>query len=68
MVRTGIVFRWLGLIAALGGLLYMAPGVAVGYSGLTQPGGLIRVLFLVFAVGVLVAGLRRKEPAGTAGG
>jgi hypothetical protein len=30
VARTGLVLRWLGLSAVLGGLLYMAVGVAVG--------------------------------------
>lgn len=52
-----------GLIAALSGLLYMATGVAVGYSGFEQPGGLvIQLLFVIFFLGVLVAGVRKREP------
>lgn len=31
---TGIVFRWLGWVAALAGILYVATGIAVGYEGL----------------------------------
>jgi len=62
IARTGIVFRWLGWIAVLGGLSYMAIGVAVGYSGFEKPGDqVLQLLFLVFVMGVLVAGLRRKE-------
>jgi hypothetical protein len=62
IARTGIVYRWLGWIGVLGGLLYMAIGVAVGHSGLEQPGDLvIQLLFVIFTVGILVAGLRRKE-------
>jgi hypothetical protein len=69
IARTGIVFRSLGLVAVISGLLYVATGVAVGYSGLGQPGGLvIQLLFLIFMGGVLVAGLRRREPAETPGG
>lgn len=69
IARTGIVYRWLGLIAGLSGLLYMATGVAVGHSGLEQPGGLvIQLLFVIFFVGVLVAGLRRREATELAGG
>jgi hypothetical protein len=68
IARTGIVFRWLGWIAVLGGLLYMAVGVAVGYSGFEKPGdGVIQLLFLIFVVGVLVAGIRRKDLGETAG-
>ncbi len=62
IARTGIVFRWVGWVGVLGGLLYMAIGVAVGHSGLEQPGGLaVQLLFLVFMVGVLAAGLRGEE-------
>ena len=69
ITRTGMVFRWLGWIGMLSGILYMATGVAVGYNGLGQPGGLvIQLLFLIFAVGVLVAGLRRSDVVDTASG
>ncbi len=60
---TGVIYPWLGLVAALAGLVYGAIGVAVGYSGFEQPGDLVvSVLFLVFFVGVLVAGLRAERP------
>jgi len=64
VARTGLVYRWLGGIAILAGLVYAALGVGVGYSGLGQRPGdlLVTLLFLVFMVGVLVAGLRRREP------
>jgi len=66
IVRTGIVYRWLGPVAILAGLVYGAIGVAVGYSGLEQPGDLVfTLLLLVFAVGVLAAGVRRKSTAET---
>lgn len=40
----------------------MAVGVAVGYSGFEQPGDLfIQSLFLIFMVGVLLAGVRRES-------
>jgi hypothetical protein len=56
------VARGLGWIAVLGGVLYMAVGVAVGYSGFEKPGDLvIQSLFLIFMVGVLLAGLRRDN-------
>jgi hypothetical protein len=65
ILRTAIVYRWLGGVAALAGLVYAAIGVAVGYSGFGErPGDLaFTLLLLVFMVGVLVAGLRRKERA-----
>jgi Domain of unknown function (DUF4386) len=67
IIRTAIVFRWVGWVGVLAGLLYIAVGVAVGHSGFEQPGGLlIQLLFLVFMVGVLMGGLRRPaEPART---
>jgi hypothetical protein len=69
IARTGVVSRWLGWIGVLGGLLNGAIGIAVGHTGLEQPGDLvISLLFLIFVVGVLVDGLRRGEPAKTAGG
>jgi len=66
IVRTGLIYRWLGAVAVAAGLLYAATGVAVGYTGFEQPGDLVvSVLFLVFMVGVLVAGLRRRGPTET---
>ena len=68
IARTGIVYRCLGWVAVLGGLGYAAIGIAVGYTGFEKPGTLaVQLLFLIFAVGVLVAGVRRKdivEPGG----
>lgn len=62
VARTGVVARGLGPVAVLGGLLYMTVGVAVGHSGFEQPGGpVIQLLFLTFAAGVLVSGLRRER-------
>ncbi|MGH2916986.1 MAG: hypothetical protein ACRDLS_00055 [Solirubrobacteraceae bacterium] len=67
VARTGIIARWLGWIAVLGGLLYTTVGIAVGHSGLDKPGGpVISLLFVIFMVGVLVAGLRTNELANTA--
>ena len=63
VARTRIVARWVGWAAVLGGLLYMAVGVAVGYSGFEKPGGLaIQLLSLIFVVGVLVGGVRTEQP------
>lgn len=59
IARTAIVFRWLGWLAVLVGVLYGATGVAVAYEGLETPGDLvIQLLLLAFAVGLLVAGVR----------
>jgi hypothetical protein len=71
IVRTGIVARWLGWVGMFGGLLYMATGIAIGYRGFESgfgkaTGDVVQLLFLVFVVGMLVAGLRRKDLADTA--
>jgi hypothetical protein len=72
IVRTGIVARWLGWIGAIGGVLYMATGIAVGYSGFESgfgdaAGDPLQLLLVIFVVGILVAGVRRKDLADTAG-
>lgn len=72
IARTGIIRRWLGWVGMIGGLLYMATGIAVGYRGFESgfgnaAGDAVQLLFLVFVVGILVAGLRRQDLA-TAGG
>ena len=71
IARTGIVARWLGWVGVAGGLLYMATGIAVGSagfeSGFGNAAGIpLQLLFVVFVVGVLVVGVRRKDVAGTA--
>jgi hypothetical protein len=51
------------------GVLYAAVGVAVGYSGFEEPGGLLTsLLLLVFMIGVLATGVRRTEFAAAADG
>jgi hypothetical protein len=68
IARTGVVFRWVGWVGVLGGLAYMALGVAVGQNGFEQPGDpVVQLLFFVFVVGVLVAGLRTAERSETVG-
>src|SRR5215211_2750261 len=66
IARTGIVARWLGWVGMIGGLLYMATGIAIGYAGFESgfgdaTGDAVQVLFVVFVVGVLVAALRTKD-------
>lgn len=66
IARTGVVARWLGWVGMLGGLLYMATGIAVGYAGFESgfgdaTGDAVQVLFVVFVVGVFVAALRAKD-------
>ena len=63
VARTGVVARWLGWVGAVAGVLYMATGVAVGHVGLETPGdAVVQLLFLIFMVGLLAAGLRQQEP------
>jgi hypothetical protein len=71
ITRTDIAARWLGWAAVIGGLTYMASGVAVAYagfeSGFESAVGIVAQLgFLIFAVGLLVTGVREKERAATA--
>jgi len=71
IARTGIVARWLGWAGVIGGLAYMASGVAVAYagfeSGFESAVGIDAQLgFLIFAIGLLVTGVRRKDPMATA--
>lgn len=60
------VTGWLGWTAVMGGLCSLLIGVDVGYSGLASGlqdvlGIAFLVLVLVFAVGVLVTGSRKRE-------
>jgi hypothetical protein len=71
VIRTGIAARWLGWAGVLGGLSYMASGVAVAYagfeSGFESAVGIVAQLgFLIFAVGLLVTGVRGTPPKATA--
>src|SRR5215216_5258876 len=68
IARTDIAARWLGWAGVIGGISYMASGVAVAYagfeSGFESAVGIVAQLgFLIFAVGILVTGIRWKEPA-----
>jgi rhodanese-related sulfurtransferase len=63
IARTALVAPWLGWAGLLGGLLYMASGVAVGYAGFESDfesavGAGAQLLFVVLVVGVLVSGVR----------
>ena len=71
VTRTGIAARWLGWAGVIGGLCYMASGVAVAYagfeSGFESAVGIVAQLgFLIFAVGLLVTGVRGTRPEATA--
>ena len=55
----------------IGGLAYMASGVAVAYAGFesgfeSAVGHRRAARILIFAVGLLVTGMRRKKPTATA--
>ncbi len=65
LVVSLLVPRWLGWVAILGGLLSIANGIDVGYSGLESGFqdatiGLSQLAILIFVVGVLVVGIRRE--------
>lgn len=61
-VRSGIIARWAAAAGIAAGLLYAAVGVAVGHTGFEKPGGpIVQLLMLTFVVGVLTAGVRRRE-------
>src|SRR5947208_16525108 len=68
IARTDIAARWIGWAGLIGGLAYMASGVAVAYagfeSGFESAVGIVAQLgFLIFAVGLLVTGVRGKAGA-----
>src|SRR6266540_2805092 len=71
IARTDIAARWLGWADVIGGLAYLASGVAVAYagfeSGFESAVGIVAQLgFLIFAVGLLVTGVRGTRPEATA--
>jgi hypothetical protein len=62
-----LVAGWLGWVAVLAGLLSVAIGIDVGYSGLESgfqdiAGLAFQLVVLVFVVGVLATGVRRQDP------
>ena len=60
--RARIIAAWLGAAGVLAGLVFAAIGIAVGESGLEQPGDpLFSLLVATFAGGILVAGLRARD-------
>jgi len=59
---------WLGWMAVLAGVLSIAVGIDVGYSGLESGfqdavGPASQIALAVFAIGVLVAGYRTRHPS-----
>jgi hypothetical protein len=72
VVMTRVVAGWLGWVAVIGGALSVAAGIDVGYNGLESGFGDIvvpasQVAFVVFAVGILVMGMRSPVGASTFG-
>ena len=66
IVATRVVAGWLGWVAVIAGLLTAAIGIDVGYSGLESHfqdalGLPFLLAVVVFAVGMLVTGLRRRD-------
>ena len=66
IARTDIATRWLGWAGVVGGLAYMASGVTVAYAGFESGfeaavGIAAQLGFLIFAVGLLVTGVRGKD-------
>lgn len=67
IIASRLVAGWLGGVAILAGLLAVAIGIDVGYSGLESgfqdaAGIAFQLAVLVFVVGVLVTGLRSQGP------
>ena len=66
LLRGRLAPRWLGALALLAGVLSLAIGFSVGYSGLE--GGFqdaisypLQLVVLVFAIGLFAVGLRRRD-------
>jgi hypothetical protein len=71
IVVSRIVAGWLGWLGVLAGLLSVAKGIDVGYAGLESGFGdladsAFQLAVLVFAVGVFVTGVRRRDPLAAA--
>jgi uncharacterized membrane protein len=70
-VVSRLIAAWLGGLLVVAGLLSVAIGISVGYAGLESGfqdaiGIALQLVVLAFAVGVLVAGVRRNEQANPA--
>jgi Domain of unknown function (DUF4386) len=67
IARTEIAARWLGWVGVISGLGYMTSGIAVAYAGFDSAQSTLGIVgevgFLVFAVGLLVTGVRARDPA-----
>ena len=68
VVVSRLVPSWLGVLLAVGGMLSLAIGFAIGYQGLESGfqdavGIALQLVVLVFGVGLLVVGRRAREPS-----
>ena len=68
IIVSRLIAHWLGWIASVAGVLSLAIGIDLGYSGLESGfqdvvGIAFQLLVLAFVVGILVTGLRREDPA-----
>ncbi|HLL85737.1 MAG TPA: hypothetical protein VK387_00320 [Thermoleophilaceae bacterium] len=66
-----LVSTWLGALLAFAGLLSLTVGISVGYAGFESSfqdavAIAFQLVFLVFAVGLLVVGRRAREPGTSA--
>jgi len=66
-VVSRLVPSWLGVLLVVGGLLSLVIGISVGYAGLESGfqdavGVAFQLIVLAFAVGVLAAGVRGRDP------
>ena len=66
-----LVPTWLGALLAVAGLLSLTVGISVGYAGFESSfqdavAMAFQLVFLVFAVGLLVVGRRAREPGTSA--
>jgi hypothetical protein len=71
IAATRLVSGWLGWLAVLAGVLSAVIGIDVGYSGLESGlqdavGIAFLLAVLIFAVGILLTGMRRREPIAAA--
>ena len=71
IILRDLVPGWLGWVAVLAGLLFVATGVDVGYNGLESgfqdlvvP--ISQLALLVFALGILITGARSRDQLSTA--
>ena len=71
IILRDLVPKWLGWVAVIGGLMFVTTGIDVGYNGLESSfqdmvAPISQVALLVFALGILVTGARRRDQLATA--